>query len=80
MAGEDCLLHFSRWVIHLGDVMIDVLRTLPDIAQKEGSGGPQPVSSQSHCEGGQYLASYVSLRCSLMLHSERAVSCQCFPN
>ena len=34
---------------------------VPDIAQNEGSGGPRPVASQSHCEGGQYLTSYMSL-------------------
>ena len=33
----------------------------PDIAQKEGLGGPRPVSSQSHCVGGPYLTAYVSL-------------------
>ena len=34
---------------------------VPDIAQKEGSGGPRPVASQSHSVGGQYLTSYMSL-------------------
>ena len=27
---------------------------VPDIAQKEGSGGPRPVASWSHCVCGQY--------------------------
>ena len=26
-----------------------------------GSGGPRPVTSNSHCVGGHYLSSYVSL-------------------
>ena len=47
------------------------------IAQKEGSSGPRPVASQSHCISGRYLTFSVSLWWSLMLHSERAVSCQC---
>ena len=54
-------------MIHLGDVMTDVLMypdTVPDIAQKEGSGGPRPVASQSHCEDGHYLTSYVRLNTS----------------
>ena len=34
---------------------------IPDIAPKEGSGGPRSVSSQSLCVGGQYLTSYVSM-------------------
>ena len=34
---------------------------VPDIAQKDGPGGPQPVASQSHGVGGQYLTYYVSL-------------------
>ena len=54
MSGEVCLLHFPWWLIHLGDVVTD-------IAQKEGSGSPRPGASQSHCEGGQYLTSYVSM-------------------
>ena len=29
-------------------------------AERVGSGGHRPVPSQSHCEGGQYLTSYVS--------------------
>ena len=37
------------------------LDSVPDIAQREESGGPRPVASWSHCEGGQYLTSYVSL-------------------
>ena len=59
MFGEDCLLHFPWWKIHLGNVVYPGI--VPDIAQKEGSGGPRPVASQSHCAGGQYLTSYVSL-------------------
>ena len=37
------------------------LDNIPTIAQREDSGGPRPVASWSHCKGGQYLTSYVSL-------------------
>ena len=61
MSGEDCL-HFLWWKIHLCDVVPNIVPGIvPDIVQKEGSGGPRPVSSYSHCVGGQYLTSYVNL-------------------
>ena len=63
MSSEKYLLHFPRWMIQRGDVVTDnlCLDSVPDIAQREDSGGPRPVASWSHCEGGQYLTSYVSL-------------------
>ena len=64
MSGEDCLLHFPWWKIHLGGVVTNVLcgKALYQLLRKkEGSGGPLPVASQSHCVGGQYLTSYMSL-------------------
>ena len=67
MSSEKCVLHFPRWMIQRGDVVTDILNivntldSVPDIAQREDSGGPRPVASWSHCEGGQYLTSYVSL-------------------
>ena len=47
MSGEDYFLHFPWWKIHLGDVVTHALYPgiVSDIAQKEGSGGPQPVAS-----------------------------------
>ena len=79
MSGEYCLIHFPWWMIHLGDVVTNVLciQTLPDITQKEGSGGLWPVASQSHCVCGQYLTSCVTLWWSLIFHYECAVSCRC---
>ena len=56
----------TRWC---GDRRFLYPDIVPDIAQKEGSGGPPPVASQSHCVCSQYLTSYVSLRWFLMLHS-----------
>ena len=48
-------------MIQRGDRHSLCLDSVPDIAQKEDSGGPLPVASWSHCEGGQYLTSYVSM-------------------
>ena len=65
MPGEDCLLHFPWWKIHLGDVVTKhslFPGIVPDIAQKEGSGGPRPVASWSHCVYGQYLTSYAGYK------------------
>ena len=44
-----------------GDKNYLCLGSVPDIAQREDSGGPRPVASWSHCEGDQYLTSYVRL-------------------
>ena len=61
MSSEKCLLHFPRWMIQRGDRHSLCLYSVLDIAQREDSGGPRLVASWSHCEGGQYLTSYVSL-------------------
>ena len=61
MFGKDCLIHFLWWMIHLGDKCYLYPDNISDIAQKEGSGGPRPVPSQSYWVGGQYLSSHVGL-------------------
>ena len=38
-----------------GDKHALCLDSVPDIAQREDSGGPRPVASLSHCEGDQHL-------------------------
>ena len=62
MSSEKRLIHFPRWMIHRGDVVTNImcLDNVPDIAQREDSGGPRAVASWTHCEGDQYLTSYVS--------------------
>ena len=78
MSGEDCLLHFPSWLIHLGgDRRFLYPDTVLDIAQKEGSGGPRPVASQAHC-----VCRLLDLLCEpvMMLHSEGDVSYQCLTN
>ena len=61
MSSEECLLHFPRWMIHRSDNHYLCLDSVPDIVQGKDSGGPRPVARLSHCEGDQYLTSYVSL-------------------
>ena len=62
MSSEKCLLNFPQWMIHRGDVVKHYLclDSVPDLAQRKDSGGPQPVASWSHSEGDQYLTSYVT--------------------
>ena len=61
MYCEEGLLHPPCWMVHRGDRRSLCPDSVSDIEQKEGSGGPPPVASQSPGVCGQYLTSYVSL-------------------
>ena len=72
LPGVSSLIVCYQWLyllkivsfVSLGDVVTKRYLypdNIPNIMQKEGSGGPRPVASQFHCLGGQYLTSYVSL-------------------
>ena len=63
LTNEVCMARSDYFLVLVsnGNTVWLWLDSVPDMAQREDSGGRRPVASWSCCEGNQYLTSYVSL-------------------